>query len=386
MGRRVIRPWRDHDALRTRDRRPPRSARALLRTAAVAPGRRCPRGRGAALHGAPGDFLGGRERFLVLARAKRQRAERHDASEHVVIVDHRQPPDLGPRHGVHRLIETPVRMRDHWITSGALAHRSRRQIGADGEGAYDEIAVGDHAAHLTFFDDRKNADVCLAHELGGLGQRRRRVDRDDVADHHIPDLHGAFSFQGTSRGSCVANRRYRTAIRRATRVPLSTGASSCAASPLVPRLHEEATGMNASLAAGLGFKRALVPLDGSIVAEAILPRFLELAHPLGIDVALIRVVVPTVEPAAIEETSVALGDTPPTMDDAARRAPRGRDARRLKVLPGNSYTRSKILHGGTFYTARLHAPVSAPRVTSATSGRSRRREHVDPGSAARPRE
>jgi len=87
--------------------------------------------------------------------------------------------------------------------------------------------------------------------------------------------------------------------------------------------------MNASLAAGLGFKRALVPLDGSIVAEAILPRFLELAHPLGIDVALIRVVVPTVEPAAIEETSVALGDTPPTMDDAARRAPRGRDARRL---------------------------------------------------------
>jgi len=144
--------------------------------------------------------------------------------------------------------------------------------------------------------------------------------------------------------------------------------------------------MNASLAAGLGFKRALVPLDGSIVAEAILPRFLELAHPLGIDVALIRVVVPTVKPAAIEETSVALGDTPPTMDDAARRAPRGRDARRLKVLPGNSYTRSKILHAGTFYTARLRKPVSAPRVTSVTSGRSRRREHVDPGSVARPRE
>src|SRR5438445_479298 len=64
-----------------------------------------------------------------------------------------------------------------------------RQIGADGEGTYDEIAVGDHAAHLTFFDDRKNADVCLAHELGGLGERRRWLDRDDIADHHISDLH-----------------------------------------------------------------------------------------------------------------------------------------------------------------------------------------------------
>jgi hypothetical protein len=43
----------------------------------------------------------------------------------------------------------------------------------------------------------------------------------------------------------------------------------------------------------LGFKRARVPLDGSMVAEAILPTFLPLAYPLGMEVALIRVVVPT---------------------------------------------------------------------------------------------
>jgi hypothetical protein len=41
----------------------------------------------------------------------------------------------------------------------------------------------------------------------------------------------------------------------------------------------------------LGFKRALVPLDGSMVAEAILPQFLCMAHALSMDVALIRVVV-----------------------------------------------------------------------------------------------
>ena len=36
--------------------------------------------------------------------------------------------------------------------------------------------------------------------------------------------------------------------------------------------------MNASHAAELRFKRALVPLEGSIVAEAILPPFLQLAR------------------------------------------------------------------------------------------------------------
>jgi nucleotide-binding universal stress UspA family protein len=67
--------------------------------------------------------------------------------------------------------------------------------------------------------------------------------------------------------------------------------------------------MNTPHVDALGFRRALVPLDGSMVAEAILPPFLQLAHPLGLEVALIRVVVPTVKPAAIEETSVALGNT-----------------------------------------------------------------------------
>ena len=55
-----------------------------------------------------------------------------------------------------------------------------------------------------------------------------------------------------------------------------------------------------------GFKRALVPLDGSMVAEAILPQFLCMAHALSMDVALIRVVVPT-KPVSIEEAPTELG-------------------------------------------------------------------------------
>ena len=71
--------------------------------------------------------------------------------------------------------------------------------------------------------------------------------------------------------------------------------------------------MNTSHATGLDFKRALVPLDGSLMAEAILPSFLRLAHPLGMEIALMRVV-PTVKPAAVEETSVALGNSAPMIE------------------------------------------------------------------------
>jgi len=40
------------------------------------------------------------------------------------------------------------------------------------------------------------------------------------------------------------------------------------------------------------YKRALVPLDGSMVAEAIVPFILEIAGPLDMEVALLRVIIP----------------------------------------------------------------------------------------------
>ena len=49
------------------------------------------------------------------------------------------------------------------------------------------------------------------------------------------------------------------------------------------------------------YKRVLVPLDGSKVAESIIPFILEIAGPLDMEVALVRVLVP-VPPAAIEGT------------------------------------------------------------------------------------
>ncbi len=40
------------------------------------------------------------------------------------------------------------------------------------------------------------------------------------------------------------------------------------------------------------YRRALVPLDGSMIAEAIVPFILEIAGPLDMEVVLLRVVVP----------------------------------------------------------------------------------------------
>ena len=56
------------------------------------------------------------------------------------------------------------------------------------------------------------------------------------------------------------------------------------------------------------YKRALVPLDGSIVAESIVPFILQIAGPLGLDVALLNVVVPA-PPTVVEAGPVVLDNT-----------------------------------------------------------------------------
>jgi nucleotide-binding universal stress UspA family protein len=60
------------------------------------------------------------------------------------------------------------------------------------------------------------------------------------------------------------------------------------------------------------YKRALVPLDGSPVAEAIIPFILEIAGPLDMAVRLLRVVEP-IRPMVVE------GATPLIIDDPIAR-------------------------------------------------------------------
>jgi nucleotide-binding universal stress UspA family protein len=56
------------------------------------------------------------------------------------------------------------------------------------------------------------------------------------------------------------------------------------------------------------YKRALVPLDGSIVAESIIPFVLQIAGPLDLDVMLLSVVVPA-SPAVVEAGPVVVDNT-----------------------------------------------------------------------------
>jgi nucleotide-binding universal stress UspA family protein len=53
------------------------------------------------------------------------------------------------------------------------------------------------------------------------------------------------------------------------------------------------------------YRRALVPLDGSMIAEAIVPFILEIAGPLDMEVALLRVVVPS-PPLVVEGSTHAV--------------------------------------------------------------------------------
>jgi nucleotide-binding universal stress UspA family protein len=55
------------------------------------------------------------------------------------------------------------------------------------------------------------------------------------------------------------------------------------------------------------YKRALVPLDGSMVAAAIVPFILEIAGPLDMEVALLRVVVPA-PPMVLEGSSYVVAE------------------------------------------------------------------------------
>jgi hypothetical protein len=48
--------------------------------------------------------------------------------------------------------------------------------------------------------------------------------------------------------------------------------------------------MDAKHTAAPAVRRAIVPLDGSMIAEAILPSFLPMAQRLGLEVVLVRIV------------------------------------------------------------------------------------------------
>src|SRR5262249_41694805 len=159
--------------------------------------------------------LGRSERLLVLLRPGREGAQRNDAGELVVVVDHREAPNLGPRHGLHRIPTFASRIS--WAASAS---------DADGSILTTSWTI--------------TSRIFIAVSLGNGA-----------------DLSSGAKLGFSRRGRMVK-------------------ASTLAGTPLAP-----GEGMKPPQTDDFGFKRALVPLDGSMVAEAILPAFLPLAQPLG---------------------------------------------------------------------------------------------------------
>jgi nucleotide-binding universal stress UspA family protein len=64
------------------------------------------------------------------------------------------------------------------------------------------------------------------------------------------------------------------------------------------------------------YKRALVPLDGSRLAEGILPFILQIAGPLDLEVVLVRVVQPVMPQAVEGTTHFTVQDVPAELNRA----------------------------------------------------------------------
>jgi nucleotide-binding universal stress UspA family protein len=80
------------------------------------------------------------------------------------------------------------------------------------------------------------------------------------------------------------------------------------------------------------YKRVLIPLDGSRLAEGVLPFILQIAGPLDMEVVLVRVVAP-ITPQAIEGTTIFTADDVAARLNEAREdlAPMAADLRRRGV-------------------------------------------------------
>jgi hypothetical protein len=70
-----------------------------------------------------------------------------------------------------------------------VTYQRAGEIGVLRDGANHNVSIGDHTENLTAFHDRQDPDVCFAHPLGGLGERCRWLDGDDLANHHVSDFH-----------------------------------------------------------------------------------------------------------------------------------------------------------------------------------------------------
>jgi hypothetical protein len=120
-----------------------------------------------------------------------QVAQRHDAHELAVPIDHRQPANLLFTHFLQHVTQVLVvpaalHFRRHELTSRAL----HDILVACRQSADHKVTVSDHAEQLLVLHDGNRADVFIAHDARHISQPRLRRNRLYVRSHDVANLLG----------------------------------------------------------------------------------------------------------------------------------------------------------------------------------------------------
>ena len=152
----------------------------------------------------------------IALAVRRQIAERDDADEMLVTVDHRQAANLMIAHQLDDVVDVIVVEAPPHIVRHDVLHARGVGREAGGRGPDGDVAVGHHAAQTSSVTDGKRADIHLVHETRRLLDRPVRTDHAHVAGHDLCDFHELPLQQGHALGAGLM----RGATERTNNTPL----------------------------------------------------------------------------------------------------------------------------------------------------------------------
>jgi hypothetical protein len=128
-----------------------------------------------------------------------QVVERDDADELRLIVGDQQAAHAAGLHRGDRIAQVVEFVDAHQALAGQRADGDAGSVQALGQRTDHQVTVGDDAVDTRPLGrrrgDHQRADMALAHQRGGLGERVRALDGDEAALADRADVHGAVPFR-----------------------------------------------------------------------------------------------------------------------------------------------------------------------------------------------
>src|SRR6266481_6849599 len=136
--------------------------------------------------------------------------EGDDAHEALLVVEHRQTPDLLRGHVLGKIIDVIVLEAVFHLSAHHVADRGFRTEPM-GDTSHGDIPVRDHSHQTIVVADRQHADVALFHLGRSLAQRLARARETDISCHDFTHLHPVLLFLRDA--SSYATARWRGQFR-----------------------------------------------------------------------------------------------------------------------------------------------------------------------------